>query len=168
MTLPDNNTVQTSYSGATVTITDQVNRKIKRESDSLGRLVKVTEQNVSTGALNQETTYSYNLLDKLTLVNQGNQTRSWKYDNAGRMLFEKIPEQTATINDGTGTLWTTKYTYTNFNAVATKTDRSMSMARTEALCSRCGGHLGHVFDDGPKPTGLRYCMNGLALRFRVA
>lgn len=54
------------------------------------------------------------------------------------------------------------------NAVATKTDRSMLMARTEALCSRCGGHLGHLFDDGPKPTGLRYCMNGLALRFRAA
>lgn len=54
------------------------------------------------------------------------------------------------------------------NAIGTSTDYKLLLPRTEVHCRRCGGHLGHVFKDGPKPTGLRYCMNGVAMTFAAA
>ena len=94
-------------------------------------------------------------------LNDEHRSGTFTCAGCGQDLFSS----TTKFDSGTG--WPSFYRALG-NAVIERPDNSEGMSRTEVLCSRCGGHLGHVFDDGPQPTGLRYCMNGVAMGFKPA
>jgi peptide-methionine (R)-S-oxide reductase len=94
-------------------------------------------------------------------LNQEKRRGTFMCAGCGRPLFSTNTK----FESGTG--WPSFYAPLD-GAVANREDRSLFMVRTEVHCADCGGHLGHVFDDGPRPTGLRYCMNGTAMTFQPA
>jgi peptide-methionine (R)-S-oxide reductase len=136
-----------------------------------GQSTKNAEHDVEVALSEEEwrqrlTPEQYQVLRKHGTERAGTSPLDKNYDpgiyhcaGCGQPLFDAATK----FNSGSG--WPSFFVPLD-GAVETEADRSFFMVRNEVHCSKCGGHLGHVFDDGPKPTGLRYCMNGVSLEFQ--
>jgi peptide-methionine (R)-S-oxide reductase len=134
---------------------------------------KVTEQNMNDKVVKSDDEWKKTLTpEQYQVLRQKGTERAFtgKYWNAkdkgvyrcagcSAVLFESDTK----FDSGCG--WPSFYAPTTNNVITEAQDNSFLMQRTEVMCSKCGGHLGHVFDDGPKPTGLRYCINSASLKF---
>jgi peptide-methionine (R)-S-oxide reductase len=152
-----------------------LNDKIEK-SNSVDSNSIINANNVNTGAedVNDEDIVNQNLTaeQKEVLFNKGTEPPfSGKFlnyhgngifvcANCGTELFDAKSK----FESGSG--WPSFYEAVDEKSIKTNTDKSHFMVRTEIMCSTCGGHLGHVFNDGPQPTGLRYCVNSLALQVK--
>jgi peptide-methionine (R)-S-oxide reductase len=146
-----NATTRVTSTNAPATSSTQMNDKVTKTDEDWKKTLTPEQYQVlrKKGTERAFTGAFWNTKDKGT----------YKCAGCGAILFQSDTK----FDSGCG--WPSFYAPGGTNAIAEAKDESVFMVRTEVMCSKCGGHLGHVFDDGPKPTGLRYCINSASLKF---